>query len=209
MPADPYLIPGTTILANKLGIRDAEQLREAEFALTRANALSAMQYADRQRVIGERTWRGIHRRLFGDVYAWAGRYRTTELRKGQDAFAPRRAIAGYADASILPMFRAAAATTENDRTRFISALARCWAELNYLHPFREGNGRATHILVNALAHRHGVDIHWPSIPRDEEIAAAKAGNRQDYAGYAHLLDLALRPWDRASRPEDFWPPRDR
>ena len=32
--------------------------------------------------------RAIRQVLFSDVYAWAGNYRVTELRRGEDVFAP-------------------------------------------------------------------------------------------------------------------------
>jgi cell filamentation protein len=121
--------------------------------------------------------RGIHRRLFEGIYTWAGKYRTVEIAKGRTVFAPVRALKGYADRDILPVF-AEKARGSLDAAGFYTALAECWGELNFLHPFREGNGRATQIFVAALAPRHGQTINWSLVDRSVEISAAQAAAEQ-------------------------------
>jgi cell filamentation protein len=144
--------------------------------------------------------RGIHRVLFRNLYTWAGKLRTVEMQKGSTGFAPARSLAGYADREILPMFRARALAASDDDDLFAIALAECWGELNFLHPFREGNGRATQIFVTALAHRHNRTIVWSHVDRAEEIAAAQAAARKNYQRYASLLTNAPEVWP-LQRPE--------
>ena len=74
---------------------------------------------------------------------------------------------------------------------FAAALAKCWGELNFLHPFREGNGRSTQIFVAALTKRHGREIDWAKVGYADEIAAAKAAARTDYAPYTAVILAAL------------------
>jgi cell filamentation protein len=182
------------VLRNKLGLRDAAQLQAAEYQQTAFRALDAIQFADMRRKLNEQSWRGIHRTLFRDVYSWAGKLRTVELAKGGTVFAPMRLLNGYADQQILPKFCSNALAAGTDDYVFVNALAECWGELNFLHPFRDGNGRATQIFVMALAHRHHRTIDWSRVDRAVEITAAKAAAKKDYQPYVRLLMKALERW---------------
>jgi cell filamentation protein len=192
MAGDPYLYPRSSVLKNKQDIRDAEQLRQWEYEATAANTPLAVDYAINRSQLGEAAWRGIHRILFRDVYTWAGNFRTVPLAKAGTAFAPVRTVHGrYADRTILPAFRQAAKRAGNDDSRFAAALAEAWGELNFLHPFREGNGRSTQIFVLALAHHRGRRLDLAKIGRSAEIAAAKQANNGNYVPYQELIERSL------------------
>lgn len=197
MSADPYLYPGTDVLINKRHIKDADELRRFEYSMAAIGTPDAVAYASSRKAVDERAWRGVHRRLFQDVYPWAGKYRTVSLAKGTTAFAPLRVVAsGYADKQIFPAFRQAVRAGQGVKERVIDALAECWGELNYLHPFREGNGRSTQIIVAELARRNGWAIDWRSVDQQEEIAAARAATETQYRPHAVLLDRAFEPLKR-------------
>lgn len=94
---DPYLIAGSTCLLNSLGILDTQLLNEAE------KEISAAAYAELILSPVRPTFDlshlcQIHRRLFGDIYPWAGEIRTTEIAKGNKLFLPYRLIAKTIDA---------------------------------------------------------------------------------------------------------------
>jgi cell filamentation protein len=79
---DPYCYPGTTVLINRLGLRNQRELDafESEISLQRSTeALPSgrLSYAH---------YRAIHRHLFQDVYAWAGKVRTVRISKGESTF---------------------------------------------------------------------------------------------------------------------------
>lgn len=205
MDADPYINPSTGVLVNKLGITDPGELQEAEYALARTAAPDALKYADGVPDLDEAALKKIHHILFKDVYEWAGETRRVALAKGKTVFAPVRALHGYADREILPRFRQAAEQAGDDNVQFSGALSEVWGELNALHPFREGNGRATQLFVTAMAHRYDRDIDWRKVSRADELAAAEAAMRLDYAGYTKLLTGAMRPWARDKPPQMFWP----
>ena len=46
---------------------------------------------------------------------------------------------------------------------FVTKLTYCFAELNYYHPFREGNGRATREFIRELCEFNGYEINWGKI----------------------------------------------
>ncbi len=82
----------------------------------------------------------FHRRLFGDVYIWAGSLRSVELSKGSTAFmahsrlrsAGEQLLNGISEKGMLVGLR---------REVMLDELTVLLSNLNYLHPFREGNGR--------------------------------------------------------------------
>lgn len=46
------------------------------------------------------------------------------------------------------------------------------AELNIIHPFREGNGRAIRELIRCMALQYGLCLNWGNTDRDTLINAA-------------------------------------
>ena len=86
-------------------------------------------------------YRSVHRHLFGDVYVWAGRYRTVRTAKGGNWFC-------YPENIAREMKRAFSALKSRHRSvspspdALAQSSAAFMAHLNAIHPFREGNGRA-------------------------------------------------------------------
>ncbi len=75
VPTDPYLILGTDCLSNKLGLSDAAQLAVAESEIVSVrDAQLARHYLPGKYNLQH--LQAFHRRLFGDVYIWAGSLRS-------------------------------------------------------------------------------------------------------------------------------------
>jgi cell filamentation protein len=56
---------------------------------------------------------------------------------------------------------------------------RMLAELNKLHPFREGNGRTQRLFLDALTRQAGYELHFDVVSRERMVQAsieANAGN---------------------------------
>ncbi len=147
---DPYCYSGTFVLKNKAGLRDAAQLEAFELEMS---TLRAEEPLPRGR-FGPAHYKAVHRHLFGDVYEWAGRYRTVRTSKGGNVFCypehidaqMRQLFAGLRD----PPFTGGATAT-----RFIKATAAFLGELNAIHAFREGNGRVQLAFLHSLSIRAG------------------------------------------------------
>ena len=145
---DPYCYPGTTVLKNLADIRDQAELDEFEATMT---ALRAEEPLPRGR-LGTVHFKAIHRHLFQDVYAWAGRYRTVRIAKDGSAFCypehidreMRNLFASLKEQGFLG--RRAAPDFAADAVAFLSSL-------NAIHPFREGNGRTQMAFLSLLAAR--------------------------------------------------------
>jgi cell filamentation protein len=148
--ADPYCYPGTTVLVNRLGLRDQAQLDAFEAEITAQRASEPFP-AGRQ---GYSHYRAIHRHLFQDVYAWAGRIRTVRISKEGNAFC----YPEYIDGEMRRLFAILAEERQFkglDAPTFARKAGHFLAELNAIHPFREGNGRTQLSFLFLLAERAG------------------------------------------------------
>src|SRR5690606_14191572 len=93
---DTYVYPGTDVLINKEGIKDAAALEKAEanyyaaasFELTHSPIKGKYDFNHLQQ---------IHARLFGDLYEWAGKPRTVDISKGSSRFANHQFIESATD----------------------------------------------------------------------------------------------------------------
>ena len=86
-----------------------------------------------------------------------------------------------------------------DRDGFLDGLTALLAEVNALHPFREGNGRAQRSFLSQLARDAGYRLRWEHVDRDANIDAARAAADGDLAPMRALLEPvveAVRPRQR-------------
>ena len=197
---DPYLDPASGVLKNRLGITDAATLEQAEAALvaTRSYELSQTPLKGRFDLAH---LQAIHRHLFGDVYEWAGQLRTIDISKGGPHLFAHHTHIGSAAA---PMFNQLA--EENhlaalDPVAFSNRVAHYLGELNALHPFREGNGRAQREFASHLAHATGYYIAWENAKQPEMLQASIESFTGDTSKLAAIIRDNLRPLVRdASTP---------
>lgn len=119
-------------LDNKLGISNDLELAREEERLTKLRALEVGTFAGLA---------AIHRRLFQDVYAFAGERRTVNIAKGNFSFAPVM----YLDAALEAIDKMPQGTFDQIVEKYV--------EMNVAHPFREGNGRSTRIWLNCILKR--------------------------------------------------------
>jgi cell filamentation protein len=92
----------------------------------------------------------IHKYLFQDVYEWAGQKRTVEISKqGKQFFLTKFFDSGFAygDNLIVEYHK----TDSADKAGLARHLANLLDSINYLHPFREGNGRTQREFLRTLA----------------------------------------------------------
>jgi len=160
---DPLCYPGSTVLRNRLGLSDDQALHDAERTLSEIAASTIdfdlppydLPYLQQ-----------IHRILFGDVYEWAGELRTVDISKGGTHFCNVTRI----EAEAAKLFRQLATANWFEglaRQQLISAVAEFYGDLNMVHPFREGNGRAQRILFDHIIINAGYEISWWEVAEHE------------------------------------------
>jgi cell filamentation protein len=170
---DPYVYPGTDVLRNKPGLRDHMALSEVEYKA----AASRETELEKNPIKGNFDMahlRAYHRHLFQDVYDWAGELRTVDMSKGGDDFAPILYLE--------PLMQAIHKRLENNKflrglgeKDFVEIFTDVYSDLNAVHPFRDGNGRATRCFMKSLADQAGYAFDY-----------SRLGNRKSR-------------WDEASR----------
>ncbi len=189
MPEDPYTDPVTGVLRNKLGLRTAAELQAAEREITHAALIFL-----RESPVPPRYDLGhlcaIHGRIFGDIYHWAGQLRTVAIAKGSWFCLPQ-----YIESSATEIFRALhgeGLLRGLPRDAFTERLTYYLGEVNAVHPFREGNGRAQRAFFEQLASDAGFILDWQHLDADRNIAASTAIMRGDPAPMRKMLDELVR-----------------
>ena len=104
----------------------------------------------------------IHRYLFQECYGTAGEVRKHDIRKGDTMFC--RAM--YLEDNLKTVSK----MPENNFEEIVEK----YVEMNIMHPFYEGNGRATRIwLDQMLIKRLGMCMDWQKINRNDYLSAMK------------------------------------
>lgn len=171
MASDPYTYPGTDTLRNKLGITDDKTLTEAERRLTQARGAEAARLTFPATAEG---YRALHKHLFQDLYEWAGQDRTVNIAKNGSSFAAVPYLARELDKLFADM------DSRNGlrglpRDEFFDRLGNHINEINAIHPFREGNGRAMRLHAAQIAREAGHPIRIAAIDKDAWMEASRHG----------------------------------
>ncbi len=189
MPEDPYSDPVTGVLYNKLGLGTAAGLEAAEREITHA-ALILLDESPVSPSYDLPHLQEIHKRIFGDIYEWAGQIRTVAIAKGAMFCLPQ-----YIDSSAAVIF---GELHDEDclrglrRDAFVGRLAHYLGEVNALHPFREGNGRAQRAFFGQLARDAGFTLAWQHLDPDRNVEASATIMRGDPEPMREMLDALTR-----------------
>lgn len=179
--------PGTSVLINLEDIRDPEELLERETELHLAAYEEMFGEFDEGLTPDLPFFYYLHHMIFAPLYVWAGRPRTVGISKGGTPFCPPQNIPTMMGALF----------TELERERwlgglnlesFIERAAYFVCEINAVHPFREGNGRAIRFYLDVLSARARGDIFdWTQAGADEYLRACIEGFNQDYGRMRAIL----------------------
>lgn len=178
------------ILPNLLDIQGKKEIDKAEFEgllyaeLKLANTLSketnfTINYIKR-----------IHCLAFKDIYAFAGKYRTVNVSKNGFLFPSAqflpKSMADF-DVEILKKLQDQC----TDRDLLIEDIATVHAELLFIHPFREGNGRTARILANLMARKQGFkSLNFEKIDENifpDYVSAVQVAAKKDYKPMVKII----------------------
>ena len=186
---DPYCYPNSRILRNKFDIRDLDELHDAERTLAKYRARELFE----EPIAGGFDFRhlqDIHKYFFQDIYDWAGEVRTVDIAKG-DLFCRCFAIESEAE-RIFGELKSEKYLNGLNVAEFGKRLAYYFAEINALHPFREGNGRTQREFIRQLAYQSNYYLSFVGASKERMIEASRAGLRTDYAPMEQLVLECLR-----------------
>lgn len=185
---DYYCYPNSSVLKNKLGVKDDEVLMEAERKITTLK-LAELEHNPISGELNFDYLRKIHRFLFGDIYEWAGENRKIDISRG-NIFCMHELIDVCMD-QLMDELKAEGYLNSLDRDGVIERLAYYIGEMNTIHPFREGNGRAQRAFIRELAARNSVRLVFDKITPSEMIEASNKTFHHDYEMMEKLLKRAI------------------
>jgi len=179
---DPYCYVGTSVLKNKAGLRDENDLKNFETVMSFARAEEPLPNGN----FSVAHYCAIHHHLFQDVYSWAGEFRTVRIGKDVSVFCYPGHIAEQMQ---LLFVKLKEQNFLKDRTQseFAKGAANFLAELNMIHPFREGNGRVQNTFLVLLAHHASHELDMQKL-NPESLKGAMV---QSFNGKEGLLEKLI------------------
>ncbi|HEV7881274.1 Fic/DOC family protein [Bradyrhizobium sp.] len=163
---DPYTYENSTVLINKLDLRDQAELDDFEAEISSARANDPLPEGN----LDFAHYCAVHRHLFQDVYEWAGTPRTVRVSKQGNPFCFPEHIHAQAD-KLFADLKARKHLENLPANEFADRAAHFLAELNAIHAFREGNGRAQLTFFALLADRADHPIDFQKLDPDAMLDA--------------------------------------
>ena len=168
-------------LKNKLGITDSLELARAEERISKKKAVELFESGVMD-TLDAGTFAAlseIHRRLFGEIYDFAGEIRRVNLAKGNFRFAPVL----YLNAALQTIERMPQTTFEKIVEKYV--------EMNVAHPFRDGNGRSMRIWLDQMLNKAlGKVVDWSRVDQEDYLLAMERSPVRD-TEIKHILRNAL------------------
>jgi len=196
----------TDVLKNRWGVETHSELRVKEYRATAVRMLEIAEGDGPKGNFDKAHFKAIHGYIFQDVYEWAGHTRNETpivdgehvepiggLSKGGTSFLPGSRIEMGLDEALKPI-RDPHALREATAEQFAERAGQVLAELNYVHPFREGNGRAQEAFISELGRHYGHEIDFSVISKPRMIEASiETTNDPSSHAMKHVVQDALDP----------------
>ena len=170
MNRDPYLYPETDVLKNNYNIMNNYDLKdiEADFTNTRQAELYDNPIKGK---FDLNHLKSIHKHIFQDLYPWAGEVRSTSIEKGISKFTTQENLENHQKAIFGKLHQENYLKWESPE-QFADRSAYFLGEINKLHPFREGNGRAQREFFRELAKEAGHELDLSKISKSQMLVAS-------------------------------------
>ena len=165
-----YCYKGTNVLVNKMNIKDPIALKNYE---TSVIGLKLMALSKRG-ITGKfdvSHFVSIHKFLFEYIYPFAGLFRTENIAKDYFQFAEWEYIESELT-RLLSELKSENFLANLTKEKFAERLSYYWAELNVLHPFREGNGRTTREFLRQLSLKNGYVLNLHKVSPQKLLNAS-------------------------------------
>jgi cell filamentation protein len=181
--SDPYCYPGSSVLKNRLGLRDQTELDAFETLITAQRGEERLPRG----ALSFGHYRAIHHHLFQDAFDWAGKPRTVHIAKGGNMFCSPECIEDETW-KLFTKARDGRFLRNQPAREFARGSAEFLAELNAIHPFRAGNGPTQLTYLTVLAARAGHPLALQRMEPAAMRAAMVASFNNDVAPLAGLIE---------------------
>ena len=159
---DPYLYEDIPVLRNFPGIKNSEELKQAEGDLTKMSM--GIVYAREYEKFNTETLCDIHRTIFGALYEWAGEFRTIPIMKAEEVLGGDTVRYAYPSEIKKQLDMASKEISKLKPTMpkkdIVFRIVRITAAIWQTHPFREGNTRSVVAFSVLLAAKLGVELDY-------------------------------------------------
>lgn len=144
------------------------------------------------------TIKDMHRDWLGEIYEWAGEYRSVDMQKGDFQFPPAYLIAENMDRFGKDILAIHTPCRGENLTEICMSIAIVHSELILIHPFREGNGRIARWLAEMMAAQ--ADLPIPDYGftgkgsrrrKKYYLDAVIKSYRKDYYDLARFFELTI------------------
>ena len=169
------------MLKNTFEIENPVELARVEEKISKQKAIQLWQNEELKNFSAGtfKTLAYIHKKLFEDIYYFAGKIRGINISKGNFRFAS----ALYLNEAVL--------TVEKMPQKSFAEIIEKYVEMNVAHPFREGNGRSMRIwLDDILKNEIKKVIDWSRIDKNKYLQAMERSPIND-AEIKKILSDAL------------------
>lgn len=158
---DPYLYDDVDVLRNLAEIKDFNVLEKAEADIT--NLAMTGIYNQHYKKFDIETLQDIHFMIFGQIYDWAGEFRSIQIIKPEDVLGGDTVHYAYPKeikkqlTAYMKELAKLKPNGENNRD-VIFRMVRIIAQIWQTHPFREGNTRCVIVFAVLFAKSLGFDV---------------------------------------------------
>lgn len=196
MPPDRYDTPPGEggILRNKLGLTDSDAINEEEAAGFLRTEVEAIDALDGGTTFSLEYLYTLHRNALGHLYDFAGRLRTVNMSKDGFLSVPAHVLPQIMN-EFDSTYLAPLDSQVWEAPAVLDHLAELHAELLYIHPFREGNGRIVRLFTKLIfLAKTGEELHFDVIAEGtthaKYIAAVQQAASKDYTLMKELFRQA-------------------
>jgi len=201
MVKDYFIDDISGILKNRLGISDNKTLEAFERRISHERAVQGINQLE----LSFEGYKSIHKHLFGDLYEWAGKTRGEEitldgqkyypnldqiLTKGDTQFAPTN----YIESEGEKYFKAFKTSLYEERANgtlnadiYADKLAAHIGDVNFIHPFREGNGRTMRFYMDLVSKDYGFTLQAMGFDKDRWMESSHSAMNDTYLPLKALI----------------------
>jgi cell filamentation protein len=165
------------VLRNRQGITSVRQLERDESEALLAATQQAIDDAGVDQRFTAGDIRVMHYRWLGELYEWAGEYRTVNISKGAFTFAAAVRIPALMKEFERGPLRQYTPCRFDSLVDQASALAIVHSELILIHPFRDGNGRCARLLAMLM----GLQAGLPAL----DFGGIRGAEKREYFAAVH------------------------
>ncbi|WP_330167935.1 BID domain-containing T4SS effector [Bartonella grahamii] len=200
-----FLYPNSITLKNKYGIKDYEKLK-VQCAHDTTKAIIHLRQETPPQKLTSTYLQYIHHTLFKNTFEWAGQTREKPFtfEDGTVASMPMMKKSGISFAAAqqiqegLENLDKILAETNNlkglTRETFVEHVTEMLIQLNYTHPFREGNGRTQRMFFEKLGQVAGHPLDFSLVTEKRmRLASIASLKHNDKEAMKHLLEDISHP----------------